>query len=907
MRNLAEKKRANMRPRSARENELLFSVIIPVYGTEAFVGETLDSVLNQDPDILARSEVLIIDDGSPDNALDICLRYEKQYPRLIKVIQQPNQGVSIARNNGIEIAEGKYIALLDSDDTWSDNVLSDVLDFFEHNSQEVDVVAIPMYFFDATVGEHPLNFKFNSGTRVIDTRREFDAIHLHAPATFLTRESIESTGLRFDATRKYSEDKLFLTRLIQSKQKYGVVSTAHLNYRRRADQSSAIQGSQANPLWYWDTLWNVDACLFYLTAVNGVVPKYVQYVVAYDLQWRIKQSAQSVLSADEEERYKRLFRSLLTYIDVDVIMALRNIFAEHKIHMLRLKYGDDPLANAEQRGNGFFYRGTRIASYNEGAKICTIHLCELEGNILRLEGYHFGMPFEGVEYGFVKNGSFLPSERIQDDRPNVEFLGDLVLDRIVYKFETKIEVGDRIWPAVRLPDGEVIKGKLFNKEKSRIPNGISTYWAADAFVIQNIRNDALKVLSNSSVQRIKRELSFWRLTVRSKTNSPKTMKKSSVFALRALASIYALFKKRELWIISDRLSSGGDNGEALFAHLCAISYRKSNIYFMVSDKSGDYKRLSKIGKVLKPGSIKHKILMLNADKVLSSHADDFIINPFKEDRNLFLDRLTFDFVFLAHGITVHDQSTWLNRFAKDIKVFVTSSEAERQSILDRDYGYSGKEVVLTGFPRYDRIDDAAEKLIMVAPTWRQNLTGDADPITGERGYNPHFTQSDYYDFYQQLIFDPRLNKAMEEYGYRAELVLHPSFYAQAIDFEGTDRFRVAAPPNDYRDYFARSSIMVTDYSSVAFDFAYLRKPVVYSQFDQQAFYQNHLWKKSYFSFEQNGFGPVTYDLASTVDALIDLMKSESALDNVYRKRVDDFFAFDDKANSERVLRAVEAL
>jgi glycosyltransferase involved in cell wall biosynthesis len=89
------------------------SIIIPVYNVEAYIAQTLDSVLAQTYDHL---EILIVDDESPDRSIEICRRYDD--PR-IQIIQQKNRGLAGARNTGIRHATGEYIALLDSDDLWA--------------------------------------------------------------------------------------------------------------------------------------------------------------------------------------------------------------------------------------------------------------------------------------------------------------------------------------------------------------------------------------------------------------------------------------------------------------------------------------------------------------------------------------------------------------------------------------------------------------------------------------------------------------------------------------------------------------------------------------------------------------------------------------------------------------------
>ncbi|AFY74465.1 glycosyl transferase [Synechococcus sp. PCC 7502] len=90
---------------------VLFSVVIPVFNRDSLIQKTIDSILNQSND---NYEIIIVDDGSTDNTIDILIKYGSR----IKVFTQQNQGPGKARNLGIKNSQGEYIAFLDSDDIW---------------------------------------------------------------------------------------------------------------------------------------------------------------------------------------------------------------------------------------------------------------------------------------------------------------------------------------------------------------------------------------------------------------------------------------------------------------------------------------------------------------------------------------------------------------------------------------------------------------------------------------------------------------------------------------------------------------------------------------------------------------------------------------------------------------------
>lgn len=111
---------------------ILFSVIIPVYNSENTIKKCIDSILIQNKKNI---EIILINDGSTDNSLGICKELEKNFP-VVRVINQKNQGVSVARNIGISESSGKYILFIDSDDVIAETYFEEI----EKNIEENDFI-----------------------------------------------------------------------------------------------------------------------------------------------------------------------------------------------------------------------------------------------------------------------------------------------------------------------------------------------------------------------------------------------------------------------------------------------------------------------------------------------------------------------------------------------------------------------------------------------------------------------------------------------------------------------------------------------------------------------------------------------------------------------------------------------
>jgi glycosyltransferase involved in cell wall biosynthesis len=117
------------------------SVVIPLYNKSKYVSETLDSVFNQ---TILPNEIIIVNNNSTDDSIKIC----EKYP--VKIINEPNQGVSYARNNGINIAKNNWVALLDADDIWDRNHILNIHNLIKSDSN------CSIIFTDYTFNIHDL-------------------------------------------------------------------------------------------------------------------------------------------------------------------------------------------------------------------------------------------------------------------------------------------------------------------------------------------------------------------------------------------------------------------------------------------------------------------------------------------------------------------------------------------------------------------------------------------------------------------------------------------------------------------------------------------------------------------------------------------------------------------------------
>ena len=263
---------------------------------------------------------------------------------------------------------------------------------------------------------------------------------------------------------------------------------------------------------------------------------------------------------------------------------------------------------------------------------------------------------------------------------------------------------------------------------------------------------------------------------------------------------------------------------------------------------------------------------------------------------------------MQHGVTKDNLSQWLTKANKNISLFVTVTNMEYQSILDYAYYYDEKQVKCIGFPRYDYLYDNSkdQNIITFMPTWRAYLVGKIDVKTDSRKLKSGFENSAYCKMYQMVFSDSRLYQTAEKYHYQIRLMLHPTMPRECIEYFGcNDCIEILDRNTRYRDLFADSKLIITDYSSAVFDFAYLRKPVLYYQQDAEEFFSGkHTYDKGYFDYERDGFGEVEYTAENLINRIIEYMENGCQLKVQYQERIEKTFPYNDKENCRRVYEEI---
>ena len=367
-------------------------------------------------------------------------------------------------------------------------------------------------------------------------------------------------------------------------------------------------------------------------------------------------------------------------------------------------------------------------------------------------------------------------------------------------------------------------------------------------------------------------------------------------ALRRLAKSKAIQGKfRNAWMFIDKDTEADDNAEHLYRWVLH-NHPELNIWFVLNRNSRDWERLEAEGfRLIQHGEMEHYALFLNSTHLISSQMDQYVFRPL--DERYISDFSLPNFVCLPHGVTKDNVSNWFNNIPFDLFVAATRDEVRSITENNTPYVMSAKEVRLGGFPRYDKWLEPVEKdnIVFIMPTWRADLVGEWDGKGQKRARNPHFRSSKFVRMWTELFEDQRLEALLSHNGYRAIFFAHPCFedYLDDMPFPNYVEKR-AKSHGSIISSMQQCKIMITDFSSVAYDMAYMRRPIIYYQYEEKGeFTRSQKWENGYINYETMGFGPVSRDRDSLIHNLEEAIKMDGLMPEPYRTRAENTFAFHD--------------
>ncbi len=215
-------------------NKVLLSFIIPIYNTEKYLGECFSSIEKQAD---SRCEIILVDDGSTDNSGELAEKLKEDSRLIVKVIHKVNGGLASARNSGLEIAQGKFLCFVDSDDKIADNCLVEILERIEKNDSDLFFMQAIKFYSDGKIedlgdGITAADINGKSRKEIFRCLSKKDKYCGSACTKIYKREFLIENNLRFPLDTRFSEDLGFVRDAILLSKSFSAFDVPFYEYRQ---------------------------------------------------------------------------------------------------------------------------------------------------------------------------------------------------------------------------------------------------------------------------------------------------------------------------------------------------------------------------------------------------------------------------------------------------------------------------------------------------------------------------------------------------------------------------------------------------------------------------------------------------------------------------------------------------
>ncbi|MBQ3419623.1 MAG: CDP-glycerol glycerophosphotransferase family protein [Erysipelotrichaceae bacterium] len=358
---------------------------------------------------------------------------------------------------------------------------------------------------------------------------------------------------------------------------------------------------------------------------------------------------------------------------------------------------------------------------------------------------------------------------------------------------------------------------------------------------------------------------------------------------------FIAYGKKKYWLISEVDFDARDNGIHFFKYL--NKYHKDiNSIYLISKQNANYDLVREIGEVVEPNSYKHMLIFIAAKAKISTLVHGCSPSYYV---TMYLQKFhgTGKNIALKHGIFKNLHSNYFKKNAH-LDLICCGAKPEYEFINDK-FGYEKNVAQYTGLARFDELHDLnIKKEIFIMPTWRRWLDGISDV--------EEFKKSDYFLNWSNLLNDYNFLSLAKENNLQICFYVHPKLNKFLSCFNDIDKniiFLNSKNGDSVQKHLKESAIMITDFSSVFFDYAYMKKPAIYYQFDEEEYYKSH-YVKAYFDYRENGFGAVTTNSKDVINCLKDIVDNNLKINDVYLKRAEEFFPLNDKNNCQRIYEKI---
>lgn len=361
----------------------------------------------------------------------------------------------------------------------------------------------------------------------------------------------------------------------------------------------------------------------------------------------------------------------------------------------------------------------------------------------------------------------------------------------------------------------------------------------------------------------------------------------------------------DLWIVSEDRFEARDNGWWFFKYL-REKHPEQDCVYAIDRRSPDYGKVAALGRTVEYGSLRHWIMYLASSLQISSQKSgdpNAAIFYFLQVGGLLKNKR----LFLQHGV-IKDDLTWLHYPVTKIRRFLCGAYPEYEYVRGR-FGYPEGYVRYTGLCRFDGLHDfrTDPKLILIMPSWRNYLTVRRDKLRElENAREP--AEADYFVKWREFLTSDTLRQLAEAYHVRFFFYPHRNMQPYLSCFPtGLEHVELCAREEyDVQELLKRAAMLVTDYSSVFFDMVYMKKPVVFYQFDYEVFRRGQ-YPEGYFDYADNPFGKSCREKEEVFELIRQELECGCAVSEEFSAAHARYFPLYDEQNTARACEVAREL
>ena len=813
---------------------------------------------------------------------DYCAKYSH-----FKCYHIVNSGVSNARNYAINVAKGKYLLYLDSDDTLSKESLKSIADYFDEVYDEVDLLT---YLIQP-----------HKNGELLKVHRRYDYLNHQAiydlnKTPYIVQgtmnicvKNLGENNILFNTSLEFQEDQEYINRVLMNKMKIGFCENACYFYNKNNDQSAVSTKFYSYYLFEKSTKYFED--LFSL--FENEVPRYFQALLFHDLRWKLSSKILYPFHYDKEQFEVAINRikNLLRRVDVDIIINYPWASLKHIYYWLNMKpdikpmtYVDKNLLSIvingetfkkkrnftvrinkfEQIENGMFLLRGRIGEgiYNYMDEYPELYVVENDVKIQKLDVFESKFSYHGTN---IKTNKVYGFNYVLD--PNIVKKVSFYAVVDGFRFDCKLSFGEKA---------------VFDIERN-----------IDSFARDNC-------IINYSIDADKKESICFELSSKQEVyefeKKQNDLNKSIDFGfdenvIRALKDKSIDYRfNHKVWLYSDLSTVEKDNGYYQFIYdfdkedgierYYVYTRPLEEISHLFNEKQKEF--------LVEFGSEKHKLLYLSSSCIISSFFGRDTISPFsKEEEYNYYSIQHFKIIYMQHGVLHASFVEKYSAESAECDKVVVSSNFEIENLVKK-YAYREEALIKSGMPRYEFIDKTsdAKGRILLAPSWRSYL---AKTVSANNYYinKQTFVNSDYYININKFLNDEKLQKCLVENGIYLDVKMHPIVNNLVSDLFNIDCKFINFVSGDVNlsDYNA----FITDFSSFVFDYAYLSRPIMYFVPDYPQFLSGmNLYRHLDLDFN-DAFGPMSDNPADAVKDIVQIINNGFIPAKTYKERMENFY------------------